>query len=182
MHTSQTRLWLLATEHDPKHSPRSEEHDCPERRTRLSWRIRSLLFLTVVLASAPGMPGHAAQLEAGAGKVQPGMLSDFEGDAPAAAFGAGWATLDDSVMGGSSSSSIDVVDGGADGSAQSLSVTGELRNGAPSPWAGAVFFAGATPFANVDLTSFTQISFWARGEGGAYAVVLMTANLGMQPA
>ena len=41
---------------------------------------------------------------------------------------------------------------------------------------------GATPMAPVDLSKFTSIAFWARGDGGTHQVMVFAARLGNIPA
>ncbi|MGH9432028.1 MAG: CIA30 family protein [Terriglobia bacterium] len=121
------------------------------------------------------------QKTAAAGHASPtgsasGLVSDFDDGKASARFGVGWQISTDSIMGGKSSAQMKVVSGGAQGSAGSLLVTGEIAPGAPYPWAGAMFMPGSTPFGPANLSSKKEISFWAKGDGKTYRIMLFTAN------
>jgi imidazolonepropionase-like amidohydrolase len=111
-----------------------------------------------------------------------GMVSTFETAEVRAEFGSGWQTSTDSMMGGASTASMAIVGGGANNTRSALEVSGTLAAGAPFPWAGAMFFPGATPMAPVDVSKFKEIVFWARGDGGTHQVMVFAARLGNIPA
>jgi imidazolonepropionase-like amidohydrolase len=111
-----------------------------------------------------------------------GVVSTFESGEATAEFGAGWQISTDSLMGGTSTASMRVGDGGANGTARSLEVTGTIVAGAPFPWAGAMFFPAATPMTPANLSAFKEIVFWARGDGGEHQVMVFAARLGAVPA
>lgn len=110
----------------------------------------------------------------------PGVISDFEDGAASARYGAGWQTSTDSMMGGKSSVEMAVVTDGETG--QALRVTGELAEGFPFPWAGAMFFPGASPMVPVDLSATSELRFRARSAGMATLRVMFFAqSLGRMP-
>jgi hypothetical protein len=74
-----------------------------------------------------------------------------------------------------------LVEGGAGGSSHALRITGELRTGAPFPWAGAMLFRGAQPMAPADLSTVSGLSFQARGEGPAFQLFVFTQGGGAVP-
>jgi imidazolonepropionase-like amidohydrolase len=111
-----------------------------------------------------------------------GIVSDFERAEVTADFGAGWQVSTDSFMGGKSTASMRIADGGANGTKRSLEITGTVAAGAPYPWAGAMFFPAATPMAPVDLSRFREIVFWARGDGGEHQLMVFATRLGNIPA
>jgi imidazolonepropionase-like amidohydrolase len=111
-----------------------------------------------------------------------GLVSDFETAEVRAAFGSGWHTSTDSMMGGASTATMAIVQGGANNTRGALEVSGTLAAGAPFPWAGAMFFPAATPMAPVDVSRFKEIVFWARGDGGTHQVMVFAARLGNIPA
>lgn len=113
-----------------------------------------------------------------------GVISTFDepGTKPTALFGAGWQVSTDSMMGGTSTASMRVVQPGAAGSAGALEVTGEVAAGAPFPWAGPMFFPADVPMMPADLSRFTEIVFWARGDGRQYQVMMFATRLGNIPA
>ena len=110
-----------------------------------------------------------------------GLVSDFEGNLDVG-FGAGWQISTDSMLGGSSEATMRIVPDGANGSRGSLEIRGHMKPGAMFPWAGPMFMAGATPMAPVDLSRFSGVSFWTKGDGGTYQVMLFASSLGRIPA
>ena len=111
-----------------------------------------------------------------------GLVADFESPALRAEFGSGWQTSTDSLMGGTSTATLTIVKGGAHGSSGALEVSGTIAAGAPFPWAGAMFFPAATPMAPVDASTFKELVFWARGDGGTHRVMVFAVRLGNIPA
>jgi imidazolonepropionase-like amidohydrolase len=127
-------------------------------------------------------PKAAAGTAAPAAATTTGLVSDFESGQSGTAFGVGWQVSTDSMMGGTSSATIAVLKGGANKTKGALEVTGTLAAGAPFPWAGAMFFPSTTPMSPVDLSTFKELVFWARGDGGEHQVMLFAARLGNIPA
>jgi len=111
-----------------------------------------------------------------------GLVSDFDEGTPTANFGSGWVKSSDSMMGGKSVADFKVVDGGAQNSKGSLEIDGEILPGYAFPWAGAMFMPGAQPFAPANLSSKKTISFWAKGDGTTYRVMMFAASTGSIPA
>ncbi len=111
-----------------------------------------------------------------------GAVSNFDGGKIAANYGS-WTTLTDAVMGGKSTASMQVVDGGANNSKGALKVTGELVPGASFLWAGAFFTPGESLADAANLSGKKTISFWAKGDGGSYALAISTeSSQGQMPA
>ncbi len=111
-----------------------------------------------------------------------GLVSDFDEGTPTASFGSGWVKSSDSMMGGKSVVDFKVVEGGAQNSKGSLEIDGEILPGYAFPWAGAMFMPGAQPFAPANLSSKKAISFWAKGDGKTYRVMMFAASIGSIPA
>ena len=110
-----------------------------------------------------------------------GLISDFEDGIPATTFGLGWRASAGSLLGGHRpEAQIAVVDGGANNSRKSLQITGEITPGVFG-WAGAMFFPGTAPMAPVNLSSKKAISFWTKGDGRTYQVMLFTKSKGVVP-
>jgi imidazolonepropionase-like amidohydrolase len=124
--------------------------------------------------SASKSPAAAATVPAA------GSAGDFEGGQPTAPFGAGWQTSTDSIRGGTSKVEMAVVGGGANGSKGALEVTGRITSDFAFPWAGAIFYPGAAPMAPADLRPRTKLSFWAKGDGKSYRVMVFARSLGMR--
>jgi imidazolonepropionase-like amidohydrolase len=110
-----------------------------------------------------------------------GAVSNFESGL-AAGFGHGWEISTDSMMGGSSSASMRVVADGARGSRGSLEISGSMKPGSMYPWAGPMFFPAAEPMSPVNLGRFTALTFWTKGDGATYRVLLFASRIGQVPA
>ena len=132
------------------------------------------------LEKAKAEAARLRSLPAPAGS-ESGVVSDFEGGEPAAEFGSGWMVSTDSFAGGKSVAEIKVVEGGAGGSSRSLLITGETIQAFQFPWAGAAFSPGAQPMSPANLSSKKEISFWARGDGKTYRVMILTKSGGYMP-
>jgi imidazolonepropionase-like amidohydrolase len=131
-------------------------------------------------SAAPAAPARA---EAAAAKLPPdGLISDFEDGTLAVRFGSGWQDSTDALRGGASVVHKEVVDGGAEGSAKALEISGEVKPGFAFPWSGAIFFPGAHPMAPADLSAAKELVFWAKGDGRTYTVMIFASSLGMMPA
>ncbi len=111
-----------------------------------------------------------------------GLVSDFEQATPVAKFGSGWTISTDTIAGGKSKAEMKIVPGGASGSAHALEVSGTIAAGLPYAWAGVMFSPGATPMAPANLSSKKTISFWAKGDGKTYRVMLFAQSHGFMPA
>jgi hypothetical protein len=111
-----------------------------------------------------------------------GEISGFEDGTLATGFGAGWIESTDQMAGGASVVQKEVVSEGAAGTARSLAISGETKAGFASPWAGMMFFPGSRQMAPEDLSKFEGISFWTKGDGRSYQILLFATRLGMMPA
>jgi hypothetical protein len=135
----------------------------------------STVMLAVVGAGGasfkPASPEHS----------ESGLVSNFDDLKPAAAYG-GWTTTSDTEIGGRSTASLAAVEGGANGTKGALKISGEIVPGAQFTWAGVVFHPGTSPEVPANLSSKKTISFWAKGDGKNYAVVVETEeNQGSMP-
>jgi imidazolonepropionase-like amidohydrolase len=113
--------------------------------------------------------------------LENGLVSDFEDGTPRAAFGTGWSATSDQTAGGASIARIEVVEGGAQGSRRALQASGEIRPGFPFGFGGALFNPGGRPYAPTNLSGKT-LSFWAKGDGQTYAVMVSARSYGTVPA
>ena len=123
----------------------------------------------------------AANAKAAAAPGVSGMLSDFESGKTDVAYGAGWITSTDAMAGGNSTTDMRPVNGGAHGSKGALQVTGEIKTAFAYPWAGAMVMPGAQMFAPVNASESKGISFWAKGDGASYRVMIFTEETGRMP-
>lgn len=123
---------------------------------------------------------HAAPapVPSGAGT---GLISDFEDGSSTAKFGTGWILSTDSIAGGKSSGELKVVADGANAGKHALDISGMIDGGLPYAWAGAMWSPGAQPFVPADLSSRKSISFFVKGDGQTYRILVFTASGGRIP-
>ena len=114
--------------------------------------------------------------------VEAGLISDFEDGTPGSKFGVGWMISTDTIAGGKSTGEMKVVDGGANGGKHALELTGTIDGGLPYAWAGVMWAPGNQPFMPVNLSSKKSISFYTKGDGGTYRVLVFTESGGRIPA
>lgn len=80
-------------------------------------------------------------------------VGTFDQGTLASPIGVGWSGSTDAMSGGRSTATLEVVEGGADGTPHALRVRGSVDPGLPFAWAGAFYQAGATPFTPVDAST-----------------------------
>ena len=133
------------------------------------------------VADAPAAAGaKAAAPEALAGGRA--LVSGFDDGGLGTVFGTRWVETTDGMMGGKSTARLEVVEGGAAGTARALRITGEIAPGPPYAWAGAMFFPASPPMTPADLSAANGLVFLARGDGGTYRVLVFTRRGGQLPA
>jgi imidazolonepropionase-like amidohydrolase len=110
-----------------------------------------------------------------------GLVSNFDDLTAKANYGQ-WMVSTDQVAGGKSTAKMEVVQGGAAGSKGALHATGEVAAGLPYAWSGVMFSPGARIMSPVNLSSKKTIRFWAKGDGKAYRIMLLTQSGGQIPA
>jgi len=128
--------------------------------------------LEAATASKPAKPVDPAM----------GLISDFEDGTSKAKFGTEWMLSTDSIAGGKSTGEMKVVDGGANGDKHALDISGVIDGGLPYAWAGVMWAPGTQPFVPVDLSAKKSISFFAKGDGQTYRVLVFTTSGGRIPA
>jgi ABC-type multidrug transport system permease subunit len=129
-----------------------------------------------------GSAAKAADAAAAPAGSDSGLVSNFDEGTPSANFGSGWVKSTDSMRGGKSAVDFRIVDGGAQNSTGSLEIDGDIRRGYAFPWAGAMFMPGAQPFAPANMSSKKAISFWSKGDGKTYRVMMFASSAGPIPA
>jgi len=135
-----------------------------------------LLLATLAVAEADSTSTKAPVAAAAVAKaiVPKQSLINFEGKVtPYQLF---WMAVTDSVMKGKSTAAISIVPEGAAGSKQSLKIAGSVVLDS-NPYvmfagAGNRFDGGKTIY---DVTSFTGVKFWAKGDGNTYRIDLPAA-------
>jgi imidazolonepropionase-like amidohydrolase len=123
---------------------------------------------------------EAAPVAAVVPNIGDGMISNFDSGDLKPAFGSEWQISTDSIAGGKSEASINVVDGGANGTPKSLHIHADTKPGFMFPWAGAMLLLGPTPMQPVDLSSKSGLSFFAKGDTDI-RVMLFAASTGRIP-
>jgi beta-glucosidase len=104
-----------------------------------------------------------------------GMVSTFDDGKVAANYGQ-WIPAGDSMNGGKSAATLAAVEPGAAGTHGAMQITGEVIGGqsVPFAFAGAIYTPGSAPMQPVNLSSKQGISFWAKGDGKTYTLVVLT--------
>lgn len=121
--------------------------------------------------AAPSPPGSES-----------GLISDFEDEEIKAKFGSGWSVSTDAMMGGKSTAEFKRIEGGVQGSKGSMLITGNIGEGSTYKWAGAFFSPGSAMMAPANLSSKKAMSFWTKGDGKTYLIMIFAQSLGWQPA
>jgi hypothetical protein len=144
------------------------------------------LFLMISAAASLCTQSASAQDAAKPAPAPPsassGLISDFDNGTAETKFGMGWVISTDTIMGGKSSGEMKVIDGGANKDPHALDVSGLIDGGLPFAWAGVMFSPGDQPFAPVNLSAHKSISFWTKGDGQTYRILVFTASGGRMPA
>jgi hypothetical protein len=134
----------------------------------------------LTVGNANGEPGHPMQPPPAGSES--GVVSTFDDGKIAANYGS-WMGVGDQMNGGKSTATLAIVQPGAANTKGALQVTGEVMAGSPVAWAGALFFPGATPEQSVNLSAKKTISFWAKGDGKTYTLIVQTeTSSGQSPA
>ncbi len=112
-----------------------------------------------------------------------GLIADFEGEKATTKtrFGAGLMISTDALRGGKSKVATGIVEGGANGSAHALKLTGTIADNTAGAWAGILFSPGSPPMSPANLSGKTGFSFWAKGEGKPAYVMIFTQAHGFIP-
>jgi len=110
-----------------------------------------------------------------------GWISDFEAEPIGVLFGAGWNVSTDAMMGGKSTAGFRRAEGGAQGSKGSMLITGVIAAGGPNSWAGTFFSPGSAVMAPANLSSKKAVSFWTKGDGKTYYIMVFAQSLGYRP-
>lgn len=110
-----------------------------------------------------------------------GLVSDFTDGTASTRFGAGWDISTDSMRGGQSTAAYSIVEEGANGSRGALQITGTIAPALPFAWAGVNFYPGPTQWAPANLSQKTGISFWAKGDGKTYNIMIFSGSMMAMP-
>ena len=115
--------------------------------------------------------------------IQPGLISDFE-SGMAVSMGSAWTTTSDAMFGGKSTTAVEIVDGGAEGSGKSMQIRGTIgvkpANTIVS-WSGVLWSPKAQMFVPGDVSATKEFRFWAKGDSGSYQVMVYVQSKGNRP-
>jgi hypothetical protein len=128
--------------------------------------------VTLTVLSSSGETGKPLPPPPPAGS-ESGIVSTFDDGRFAANFGM-WVPGTDSMYGGKSTSQIKVIEPGANNSKGALDVTGEVVAGSQFVFSGVMYMPSTTPMQPANLSSKKGISFWAKGDGKTYTLILLT--------
>jgi hypothetical protein len=152
--------------------------------------ILLLLSLTLVLIPAgttavraqddtakSELPDKDAAAEVNIPTVVPeGVVFDFEGDTTVLHHK--WIVVTDTIMQGKSTGTASIVADGAAGSEQSLKIEGTVQSDNPFVmFSGLASRFGGDSLLAYDVSEFTGVHFWARGDGNTYRIELPSAAI-----
>lgn len=138
---------------------------------------------TTVLLKVGSGNGESAKLLAPApAGSESGVVSTFDDGRVAANYGS-WIASSDAMNGGKSTSTMKIVEPGANHTKGAMEVDGEIVPSEQFAWAGVLFMPSSSIEEPANLSSKKTISFWARGDGKMYALAVLTASTtGQMPA
>ena len=108
------------------------------------------------------------------------IISYFEEEDVDSDFGVGWSKSTDSIMGGSSTAEMKLIEGGAEDSKGALAVSGQTQTKQPA-FSGVMFSPGNAPMQPSDLSSNKTLTFWSKGDGSTFQVMLFFQKRGFNP-
>ncbi len=107
------------------------------------------------------------------------VVASFDDGTLNASYGVGWMVADDKTRGGNSTSSVQVIAGGAEHSQGALEASGTVRDAIEYPFGGTIFFPkGTEDGAFMDYSSKKTLRFHARGDGRQYTVLFLVGAEG----
>jgi len=146
------------------------KHGRPIDRDAYHKRVEAEVEKVARAKTAPAPPGSES-----------GLVSDFEGEKVQTTFGSSWSVSTDKLFGGQSTGEFKLAEGGALDSKGSLLIRGNIASKSQQRFAGAMFTPAATMFAPANLSSKQAISFWAKGDGKTYAIMVFFQSRGFIP-
>jgi ABC-2 type transport system permease protein len=105
------------------------------------------------------------------------LIASFDDGTLEASYGVGWEVADDKSRGGNSSSTLQLIAGGAGQSKGALEASGTIRDAIQYPFGGTIFFPkGTDAGAFMDYSSKKTLRFQARGDGRQITVIFLVGN------
>jgi hypothetical protein len=138
--------------------------------------LLTLATFTVVQGDSTATKKTPAMMPTAKTVVPKAKVVDFEGKSSLG--DPSWMAVTDSIMQGKSRATIGIVLEGAAGTKHSLKISGSVILGS-NPYvmfagAGSRFDGGKTIY---DVTPYTGIKFWAKGDGNTYRIDLPAASV-----
>lgn len=140
----------------------------------LVWPVVFVTFLFLLPVPKESPTAQAKPLRKPAPKLAEGFLGRFENSQPESDTGIRWYATGDSVRGGTSTADLAITANGANGTAFSLRITGEIKDGFQYPFAGAGLFPGGKDMTPWDASGKKELVFFAKGDGKTYRLMLFT--------
>lgn len=142
-------------------------------------RITSILVLTglltsVLAASEEDSVTTEAKTDSIKTIIPDTKVFDFEGEGTPLEMG--WIVVTDTIMDGKSTGNVSIAPDGAADSKQSLKVTGTVQSDNPFVmFAGVASRFGGSEELAYDVSGYTGVKFWAKGDGNTYRIDLPAA-------
>ncbi len=133
-------------------------------------QTRKVKLTVAGLNGETGKPKPTAPAPAGS---ESGVVSTFDDGKVAANYGS-WIGAGDQMNGGKSMATLAAVEPGAAGSKGAMQVTGEVVAGGPFLFAGGLYSPAPAPMQPANLSSKKEISFWVKGDGATYTLLVLT--------
>jgi licheninase len=145
-----------------------------KRKLLLTSGLFSLASLVAMIVFA--MTAGAPRTTAGETPENPLVIDDFEDGNDLTLFNTPWVIYNDAGVGGKSSVQSKIIDGGANNSKKALRLSGKVTADFEHGFAGAA--AAFDKQRRVqDMTRFTGVSFYCRGDDNVYQVRVLTAGV-----
>lgn len=112
-------------------------------------------------------------------KIAPGLISNFKDQGASMSQ---WLPSTDQLLGGKSTVQLSWETEGSPTSKGSLKIKGHLTKSPPQPWAGSIYYPGKKPLAKANLANIKSLTFWIKGDGLTYHVLIFSGNEHQPPA
>lgn len=135
--------------------------------------IFTLILIALLVSSANLNTGGVTQASGTGRGANQLLVDDFEDGDKFSSFKTAWSMITDNQRGGTSTASINIVKGGGGGSQRSLQVSGKVTTAFQYGYAG----VGVKLNQERDVTGYSGIRFYTRGDGGTYRVNVASSSI-----